>query len=381
MRPGPNDDSPPLGRPAAARLGFFVAAYLAAAEFGHFVSFTTNGAALTPVWPASGLLLAVLALSKRRYWGVWLLAAFGANVLSDVVLHGRALVPGFSAAAAYCLEAAIGAWLLEKLADRPFSTPRVADVIALSVAGVMAAAVGGALVGATANAAGAAFGPAFLISWFGDAVGVIAVAPMLFAWRAEAARQERIAGWRLVELTTAFLGVIVTMTIVTGGVVPLAFRAPAFVLPFLLWASYRFEMTGAALSAGVGTLIAFWNTSQGRGPYFVAGSGPSDWALRAQSTMGVAAICIYLLACVVAERRRTARERDALVANLQQALAEIKTLQGMIPICAWCHKIRDDAGFWQRIEGYLHDHTEATFSHGICPDCSKDMDARPGPPH
>jgi hypothetical protein len=45
----------------------------------------------------------------------------------------------------------------------------------------------------------------------------------------------------------------------------------------------------------------------------------------------------------------------------------------MIPICAWCHKIRNDAGFWQGIESYLQAHTDATFSHGICPDCAHDV--------
>jgi hypothetical protein len=73
---------------------------------------------------------------------------------------------------------------------------------------------------------------------------------------------------------------------------------------------------------------------------------------------------------VVAERRRAAEERDRLVFELQDALAQIKTLQGLIPLCAWCHKIRDDEGAWQGLESYLQEHTDATFSHGICPSCS-----------
>ena len=72
----------------------------------------------------------------------------------------------------------------------------------------------------------------------------------------------------------------------------------------------------------------------------------------------------------VAERKRLAQEDAALVAELQQALAEIKTLRGFIPICAWCHKVRDDSGFWQQIEVYLDARTDATFSHSICPTCA-----------
>lgn len=59
--------------------------------------------------------------------------------------------------------------------------------------------------------------------------------------------------------------------------------------------------------------------------------------------------------------------------DLQQALDEIKTLRGIIPICASCKKIRDDNDSWQRIEKYISDHSEAEFSHGICPDCAKKL--------
>jgi hypothetical protein len=56
---------------------------------------------------------------------------------------------------------------------------------------------------------------------------------------------------------------------------------------------------------------------------------------------------------------------------LQNALNEIKTLKGILPICASCKKIRDDDGYWNQIESYLHTHTEAEFSHSLCPDCVK----------
>jgi hypothetical protein len=62
-------------------------------------------------------------------------------------------------------------------------------------------------------------------------------------------------------------------------------------------------------------------------------------------------------------------ENERLVAELREALQNVKTLSGLLPICAWCHKVRDDAGYWQRIETYLSDHTEASISHGMCPDC------------
>jgi len=59
--------------------------------------------------------------------------------------------------------------------------------------------------------------------------------------------------------------------------------------------------------------------------------------------------------------------------QLQEALDNIKTLRGLIPICANCKKIRDDEGFWNQVEVYVRDHTEADFSHGICPDCAREL--------
>jgi c-di-GMP phosphodiesterase len=66
----------------------------------------------------------------------------------------------------------------------------------------------------------------------------------------------------------------------------------------------------------------------------------------------------------------SANEREQLIEELQAALSEIRTLRGFIPICASCKRIRDDQGYWSRIEEYIQAHTEAQFSHGICPDCA-----------
>ena len=64
-------------------------------------------------------------------------------------------------------------------------------------------------------------------------------------------------------------------------------------------------------------------------------------------------------------------ERQKLLTRLDKSLREIKTLKGLIPICAWCRKIRDDEGYWKNVEAYIEEHTHAAFSHGICPECMK----------
>ena len=70
---------------------------------------------------------------------------------------------------------------------------------------------------------------------------------------------------------------------------------------------------------------------------------------------------------------RAERERDLLIKKLQEALATIKTLSGMLPICAGCKKIRDDEGYWEEVELYVKKHSAAEFTHGICPACFKGL--------
>ncbi len=72
-------------------------------------------------------------------------------------------------------------------------------------------------------------------------------------------------------------------------------------------------------------------------------------------------------------RKQLETEREDLIRSLQEALDSVKTLNGLLPICANCKKIRDDDGYWQQVEVYIHKHTEADFSHGLCPDCIKTL--------
>lgn len=74
------------------------------------------------------------------------------------------------------------------------------------------------------------------------------------------------------------------------------------------------------------------------------------------------------------ERRKEAeREKEKVIADLETALSEVRTLRAFLPICAHCKKIRDDDGYWKRLEAYLQSHSDIVFSHGICPDCLQDF--------
>ncbi len=71
----------------------------------------------------------------------------------------------------------------------------------------------------------------------------------------------------------------------------------------------------------------------------------------------------------ITARKAAEQERERLVSELREALAEVKTLSGFLPICASCKNIRDDTGYWQQIESYLSEHANVEFTHGICPEC------------
>lgn len=85
----------------------------------------------------------------------------------------------------------------------------------------------------------------------------------------------------------------------------------------------------------------------------------------------------------VTRRQAVEREREQLIAELTRAMADLKTLAGIIPICSSCKKIRDDQGYWNQLEAYISEHSDAQFSHGLCPECfkrlSEELDAGLGP--
>ncbi len=350
-------------------LALFAIACIAGTELGQLV--LPIGAAGVPAfWPPAGILLAALAQTERRRWPAFVLIAIAIPLLAMVVIHGRPLADALTGALVVAAEASAAAYLLKYFVEGPLTLNRLGHTWTLILIAVVVPMAGGLAAGLLLDS-GVPFGTEWRSWWLADALGMLLIAPLALA--AGAIRTERLTriwSWNGLELAAALVGALVMSHGVFGDAFAPLMRVPAYILPILLWPAFRFGPGGSAATVFLVSMSGLLNTAAGHGPFVLAELSPVDWILRSQGAVLIAAVSLLPLASVVAERRVAELEKAQLVTDLQQAVMEIKTLQGMIPICAWCHKVRDDAGFWQRLETYLEDRTDATFSHSICPSCA-----------
>lgn len=102
------------------------------------------------------------------------------------------------------------------------------------------------------------------------------------------------------------------------------------------------------------------------------GRSETNYHLRIESGDEIGELA-QIFNTMIERRRQTDAEREKLIQELQDAMGKIKTLSGLLPICASCKKIRDDKGYWKQIESYISDHSSVEFSHSICPECAKKL--------
>ncbi len=120
--------------------------------------------------------------------------------------------------------------------------------------------------------------------------------------------------------------------------------------------------------AGIFAYLGFpvlWPDGEIFGTICAVDTKENRWGTEAEGLLQTLKDAIEAHLALVITLEELHRKND----ELQRALGEVKTLQGLLPICAVCKKIRDDKGYWSQIEGYFMEHTEVRFSHGICPDC------------
>lgn len=334
------------------------------------------------VWPPSGIALAVVLLWGNRVWpGIWI-GAFAANV-ADYFLSktGFSLSSHASVAAAIAtgstLQALLGAWLLTRWVGQANFLSRGQDVLRFfavaCAACLVAATVGIASLVLFGFAGVDGVGIAWLTWWLGDAVGIVLVTPAVLVW-ARAHRQQS-AVWVEGIALIAVLA-LVGYLVFADGFANKAFSASlAFLtVPLIVLATFRFGRYGATASLLLFSGLAIWGTADGRGPFVFSTSAES--LLSLQTFAGIISLTALSLAAVLSERRTEERMKSLAIERLEGAMGEIRTLQSLIPICAWCKKVRNDLGSWEQLEHYIQRSFDANFTHGICPDCIQRAEQR-----
>jgi two-component system, LuxR family, sensor kinase FixL len=240
------------------------------AELGHFLSFLETHEFAT-FWPASGLFLAALAISPKRQWPGYIVMAIAVNALSDWMLHGKGVTMTVAFVTANTLEAVCGATLLQLVHRRPFRAETLADALWMVGLGGLAAPLVGAAIGGAAVTEAFAAKPIWYnirVWWMADAVGVLAVAPMLLMFPSEIPWQRVRKPELWLEATTTMLMVVLSSLVAFGPKLGLERDLPAYpfvVAPFLIWCGLRFGQFGTAVGVFLAGTVAIWGTTRGYG--------------------------------------------------------------------------------------------------------------------
>lgn len=368
---------------------------------------------VSPVWPATGFAIAVLLRFGFNLWPGVALGSFLGLLQTGV---GGPVAAGEALAA--LLEAVTAVWLTKRWigTSDPFSKTK--DVIRFSIAaGGVATAISASVGVGSLYLGGLSLGKSFPYLWgtwwLGDTMGALIVAPFLIIWTNPGA-------WKLDPVTWTKTGFVFASLILAGIIAfwgpfvsatgvsdyPLAFLT----LPLAVTATFIAGRRGGTAACVICTALAISGTAQGNGPFFRGSVNES--LLLLESYLVVISVTTTILAAVLeernralaglrlsqehletriaqrtrsletanldlrkemAERRQAEEEKARLVTELTDALAQVKKLSGFLPICASCKKIRDDQGYWRQVEEYIREHSEAQFSHSICPDCAKKL--------
>jgi PAS domain S-box-containing protein len=288
------------------------AVYIGSAKLGLSLAF--RHPVVSPVWPTTGLAMVCVWLFGYRISPAILLGAFLANLLSGV---SAAAASGI--AIGNTLEALSAVFMLRRFVGRvPFyRTPDALKfVVVVALSTMVSASVGNASLCLSGFARWEEFGPLWLTWWLGDAVGALVVAPLLLTWLDRTSARwsiARIAEGALLLLLTAGAATVVFI----GLFLPRLARDPLehLIVPFLLWAAFRFGPRGAATILAVLSLIAVWGTRQGSGPF--AEPAPNESLLLLQVFVAAVAIMTLVLAAIVTERKQTEEALRAKEAQLR----------------------------------------------------------------
>jgi signal transduction histidine kinase len=273
-------------------------AYFATGRLGLWVPFTSGN--VSPVWPASGVALAATLLLGPYAWFGIAIGAFLVNFLSPIPAVAAAGIAIGNASSAV-----VGGYLLKRTAGFQHSLLRLKDVLALITFGAVASTMVAATVGTTTLfltdvRPWSAYGTALRVWWFGDAMGVLIVTPLLLTWRELEKSKVRLGR---IELFLLLLATACSAVTIFSRIMGFSVRDDVLafaVFPFVIWAAIRFRIAGTSVACFLIAAVAVWGTAQGFGPF--VSHNPLHNAVLLQLFLAVIAITGLMLAAVINER-------------------------------------------------------------------------------
>ncbi|PVE22624.1 ATPase [Microvirga sp. KLBC 81] len=312
-------------RPQFLHLSLFIAAYVLASGFAQALAIVP-GTGIS-IWPPSGLFLATLILASRYSWPWWMLGGCLAELFGNVLWFHNPLPVAVLIYTGNALEAATGAWLVNRTCRRPVRLETLQEVLALVVLGAGIAPVVSATVGSATLAwfGIQSFASAWPLWWIGDATGVLIVAPLALVvfqnWRGEA----QLSGARWLEacvLGLIFLGVA---ALSLSGYLPFAY----IIMPPLLWAAVRFEFKGAAVTLTLLALITAVFTISGVSQFLGDPESQKQKQIMLQLFLAISATSALIVAAI-------SRQHQLAVLTLRQSERSLRELVETLPAHIWC---------------------------------------------
>ncbi|TLS46841.1 hypothetical protein FE633_06935 [Streptomyces montanus] len=270
---------------------------------------------VTPFWPPTGIALVVLMLWGLRTWPGIALGAFLVNVAL-----GPSILPVLAITVGNTLAPVCACLLLRRVGFR-IALDRLQDALALVFLGALGGMVISATVGTGVLVASGAltahdFWPTWSVWWTGDAMGVLVIAPFLLAVRtAEWPRGAPVLRWA--EAVALLGGTAAASAVATRSSLNLLF----LVVPFVIWAAFRFQLVGAAPCVLIASVIAIDAGADGAGPF--SGHDLLAKMVILQAFNGTVSLTALLLSAIITERNHTLREIEEVVERLTEALSRL----------------------------------------------------------
>ncbi|KKL58381.1 hypothetical protein LCGC14_2225940 [marine sediment metagenome] len=272
--------------------------------------FFVQSKGVTVFWPPSGLLLAFLLMSERRFWKYIIPTVLLTYLVTNVII-GNSLTVNLGHVIANCTEAFISAWVLQGIMGTPITLKRFKEVLGIAVIAVLLATAAGALIGAGFFAVTtdlAVFPRAWRIWWLAHTLGVLIVTPTLLAWKDIYSTLIKMSFTRYAEMVLLFICLVIASILIfkpSGEYVhPLLY----LVFPFLVWAVVRFGMWGAFSGSMIIVSIAIWHTIHGHGPMTSHGEKAAEYIFWLQAYLGVMMLTAVIIVPSTTRRNRVEEE-------------------------------------------------------------------------